>query len=74
MKENFKLIPHLDYFKIDPLKFRGRGFFKKVEEDKKKYLKKFSYLIRKKKIACPLCKSKKTKIFLKLQKIFNTLL
>ena len=68
MKEKFKLIPYLNYFKIDALKFRGRGFFKKVEEDKKKYLEKFTYLIRKKKIACPLCKSKKTKIFLKITK------
>ena len=68
MKENFKLIPNLDYFKIDPLKFRGRGFFKKVEEDKNKYLKKFSYLIRNKKMVCPLCKSKKIKIFLKVTK------
>ena len=68
MKENFKLIPNLDYFKIDPLKFRGRGFFKKVEEDKKKYLVKFSHLIHNKKMVCPLCKSKKIKIFLKVTK------
>ena len=68
MKENFKLIPCLDYFKIDPLKFRGRGFFKKVEDDKKKYLKKFSYLINNKKMVCPLCKSKNKKLFLKIKK------
>tara|TARA_E500000178_G_C17036389_1_gene763649 strand:- start:4623 stop:5609 length:987 start_codon:yes stop_codon:yes gene_type:complete len=68
MKENFKLIPNLDYFKIDPLKFRGRGFFKKVEEDKNKYLKKFSYLIQNKKMVCPLCKNKKIKIFLRVTK------
>lgn len=70
MKENFKLIPNLDYFKIDPLKFRGRGFFKKMEKDKIKYLEKFSYLIQNKKIACPLCKSKgnKINIFLKVTK------
>ena len=53
MKEKFKLIPYLNYFKIDALKFRGRGFFKKVEEDKKKYLEKFTYLIRKKKNSLP---------------------
>ena len=73
MKKNFKLIPEINYFNIDPLKFRGRGFFKKIKKDKISYLKKFSYLTSKKNFNCPLCKNKHTRSFLKISKNYNIL-
>ena len=68
MKKKLNLLNELNYFDINPLKFRGRGFFQKVEKDKLNYLRKFSKLLTKKKISCPLCKNKKSKIFLKISK------
>ncbi len=73
MKEKFKLNPEINFFDIDPLKFRGRGFFSKLEKDKKNYLKKFSFLVSKKKLNCPLCKNKKNRIFLKVSSKYKIL-
>jgi len=36
MKKKFKIISEINYFNIDALKFRGRGFFNKINKDKKK--------------------------------------
>ena len=65
MKKKFKISPEINFFDIDPLKFRGRGFFKKIEQDKKNYLKKFSFLISNKKLNCPLCKNRNNSVFLR---------
>ena len=35
MKEKFKIVPEISYFNIDALKFRGKGFFNKIDKDKK---------------------------------------
>ncbi len=73
MIEKFKIASEINYFDIDSLKFRGRGFFSKVNKDKKHYLKKFSYLISKKNLNCPLCKCKKNKLFLKVSNKYKIL-
>ncbi len=73
MKKKFKISPEINFFDIDPLKFRGRGFFKKIEQDKKNYLKKFSFLISNKKLNCPLCKNRNNSIFLKVSSKYKIL-
>jgi len=73
MKEKFKIASEINYFNIDALKFRGRGFFNKIDKDKKNYLKKFSFLISKKKLSCPLCKNKKNSVFLKISSKYKIL-
>ncbi len=73
MKEKFKIASEINYFDIDALKFRGKGFFNKIDKDKKNYLKKFSFLISKKKLNCPLCKNNKNEIFLKISTKYKIL-
>lgn len=73
MKKKLKVIKNLDYFDIDPLRFRGRDFFLKVLKDKDEYLKRYSYLTSKNNFCCPLCQKKRIKLFLKISTRYQIL-